>query len=146
MNDKLFLLSTEEFKKYEDVIPRVRAWWWLRSHGYLSYCAACVNNYGSVNNYGYFVRSVDSAVRPALKIKNPESLNLKVGDRITAYNFPFIVIDVEEGLAIAEVPIAFRRFDEASNNYEKSEVRKFLMDWVDQRSTDENFYQCEVNK
>lgn len=42
-------------------------------------------------------------------------------------------VKIDTYLYISEVPIAFRRFDEESNNYETSEVRKFLLNWFEER-------------
>lgn len=139
MNDKLFLLSIEEYKKYEDIVPKINVMWWLRSPGSGSNCAAIVYGDGSLHSNGYYFRNIYNAVRPVLRIE--KSSNLKVGDRIMAYNFPFIVIDAKEGLAIAEVPIAFRRFDNDSNDYKKSEIRQFLLDWVKNRDSEATIMQ-----
>jgi len=40
--DRLFLLSEDEYKKFEGNIPRVDGWWWLRSPGTDSYSTASV--------------------------------------------------------------------------------------------------------
>lgn len=133
MNDKLFLLSTEEYEKYKGVISHIKMWWWLRSPGDYSNYAASVRSGGSINYFGNFVYRDNDAVRPALRIENLRSSPLKVGDRIVVYKFPFIVIDATEGLAIAEVPIAFRRYDKASNDYSNSEIRQFLVEWAVER-------------
>lgn len=39
---------------------------------------------------------------------------------------------IDKDLAIAEVPIAFRRFSKKSNNYEISEMRKYLLEWIEE--------------
>ena len=138
-DDKIFLLSVEEYRQYKKHIPHVNCNWWLRSPGYFGNYASFVFYVGYVNYDGFYVNSLDVAVRPALKIENLESSNLKIGGRVMAYDFPWIVID--DGLAIAEVPIAFRHFDEESNYYEKSEIRKFLKDWIKtQVSTDSQIH------
>ena len=129
--DEIFLLSAEEYKKYEPNILRIRCWWWLRSPGLDSHSAACVYSGGSVDDLGHNVFLSNGAVRPALRISNLESSNLKVGDRFVKYDFPWIKID--DNLAIAEVPIRFHSFDEKSNDYKTSEIRKFLLNWIDER-------------
>lgn len=128
-NYEINLLSAEEYKKYEDRIPHINCWWWLRSPGYDSSHAALVYFYGSVYDRGLSVHTSLVAVRPALKIS--DGRKYKIGERVILYNFPWIIIN--EGLAIAEVPIAFRRFDEKSNDYENSEIKKFLNDWFERR-------------
>ena len=141
-DDEMFLLSTHEYEQYKESIPHINAYWWLRSPGYYSNYAAYVINVGSVNFYGLGVDYVFDCVRPALKFKSTSYFlkrnetgtwtEAKIGDRIIAYNFPWIIIDKD--LAIAEVPIAFRRFDDKSNDYETSEIRKFLKEWKNGRT------------
>jgi len=135
-DDEIFLLSIEEYEKYKDVILKINCWWWLRSRGrspiHGSDSTAGVLGY-QVDLYGYSVSSDDCGVRPALKFLaayNEDGI-AKIGDRIMVYNFPWILID--KNLAIAEVPIAFDKFDDKSNDYENSYVRKYLKEWVDKR-------------
>ena len=130
--DKIFLLSAEEYKKYEDKIPFIRDSWWLRSPGDVQANAAFVYDDGYLIDLGYGVSYDAVAVRPALSIDNPQANNLKIGDRFVEADFPWIVID--EGLAIAEVPIAWRRFDAESNDYETSDIRQFLIAWYAERT------------
>lgn len=129
--DHIFLLSIEEYEKYKDKIPKIDCWWWLRSPGNYPYQAAIVGKGGVFYDVGIYVHGNDGAVRPVVNFSRFEHDYPKIGERIIKYNFPWIVID--EGLAIAEVPIAFRRFDEKSNDYENSEIRQFLLDWYEER-------------
>ncbi|MCL1823076.1 MAG: DUF6273 domain-containing protein [Oscillospiraceae bacterium] len=73
--DKIFLLSIDEAKQYlKDNSARIAYdisgdshWWWLRSPGYSSICAASVSDDGYVNVYGVYVYfSRGGGVRPAL--------------------------------------------------------------------------------
>lgn len=124
------LLSAEEYEKYKDKIPHINCWWWLRSPGINSSIAAGVHYDGSVFYHGGSVYSaVGAAVRPVLRIS--DGRKYKIGERVMYYNFPWIIID--KNLAIAEVPIAFHRFDEKSNDYENSEIKKFLNNWLERR-------------
>ena len=132
MKDKIFLLSIGQYKKYEANIPCIHCQWWLRSPGNGSNYAADVRYDGSIDYYGYNVNGDGDAVRPALHLESPA---YKIGDRVIEAGFPWIVID--EGIAIAEVPIAFRRFDPTDNDYDTSEIRQFLMDWYEERKTNE---------
>lgn len=132
MTDKIFLLSKEEYERYKNVIPPIKTWWWLRSpDAYDSESAGDVDRDGWVHRSD--VDDYDGA-RPALRIDNLESSNLKLGQRIMLYDFPWVVIDVEEPLAIAEVPIGFHRFDSESNDYETSEIRQYCLDWLKART------------
>lgn len=123
------LLSAEEYEKYEDRIPRINCWWWLRSPGDLSNHVACVRTNGSVCNLGNYIDGDAIAVRPALKIS--DGRKYRIGERVMFYYFPQIIID--EDLAIAEVPIDFCSFDKKSNDYENSKIKKFLNDWLERR-------------
>lgn len=130
MKVELFLLSVEEYEKYKDVIPVIGSWWWLRSPGLDSSCAAYVYYDGSVDTRGDLVFS-SSGIRPAFRVQKSEILNLQIGDRKSCYDFPFVKID--DDLLIAEVPIAFDKFDDDSNDYEKSYVKRFLEKWKEGR-------------
>ena len=123
------LLSAEEYEKYKDKIPHINCWWWLRSPGLYSDITIGVSGGGSICDYGHGVSYSYGAVRPVLKMS--DGRKYKIGERVILYDFPWIIID--EGLAIAEVPIAFRRFDEKSNDYENSEIKKFLNNWLERR-------------
>lgn len=127
-NDELFLLSIEEYERYKDNIPLIKIWWWLRSPGDNRGSAALVDEVGSVLDYGSRV-SYDYGVRPALRYSNLESEIVKSvtnPKRILYKDFPFIIIDGENKIAISEVPISFEIFDEKSNDYKKSEIRRYL--------------------
>lgn len=130
MKVELFLLSVEEYEKYKDVIPVIGSWWWLRSPGYFSNGAAGVDSDGSVDAGGYGVNDA-RGIRPAFRVQKSEILNLQIGDRKSCYDFPFVKID--DDLLIAEVPIAFDKFDDDSNDYEKSYVKRFLEKWKEGR-------------
>lgn len=130
MNDKIFLLSIEEYEKLREFIPQIKTWWWLRSPGYTDVLAAYVSGEGRVREVGSNVQLDEAWIRPALKINNYNGL--QIGDRFVEADFPWIII--AKDLAIAEVPIAFRRFDGESNSYEKSEIRWFLLDWYEERT------------
>ena len=134
MNDEIFLLSRDEYEKYKSFIPTIKCWWWLRSPGGLYEDAAIVLGDGYADphlsfDYDNIIYDGSGAVRPALRFY--PLLSQKAGDRLIKYDFPWIYLGDE--LAIAEVPIAFRRFDEEGNDYETSEVRKFLLEWTESR-------------
>lgn len=122
-DDRIFLLSIEEYEKYRDKIPQNNCWWWLRSPGLHFDGAADVRSAGSVNFYGNLV-SNDDAVRPALYFS---STSYDPSDKFIYCGVTWVVLD--KNLAIAEVPITFNRFDENDNNYETSEVRQLLLEW-----------------
>lgn len=131
--DKIFLLSKEEYKQHKDAIPTVKMCWWLRSPSADFARGAGVVDYDGAVHDHYVLD--DWSVRPALHLESSESSNLKIGDRLVRADFPWIVIG--DGLAIAEVPIGFWRFDENSNDYETSEIRKKLLAWWEERTKEE---------
>ena len=68
--DKLFLLSLDEARKYfkSDDDRATGRWWWLRSPGYDQSDAAGVRTVGSVYDLGYRVYFVGGGIRPAFYI------------------------------------------------------------------------------
>lgn len=133
-DSNIFLLSTEEYKKYKDKIPHINCGWWLRSPGYYSQTAVVISGGGIVQYAGYSVHLSNFGVRPVLRCL-PNFLGqwrfADTNDRIFRCGMTWIKID--ENLYIAEVPIAFRRFDEKDNNYQTSEIRQFLLNWCKER-------------
>lgn len=134
--DEIFLLSAEGYEKYKDRIPHINILWCLRSPGRNDNYILYVNSTGMIDYYGYNVNIDNYAIRPALRYSNLKSkiIESKVKDAFIFNETRWIIIDKEKEIAIAELPIAFRRFDEKSNNYETSEIRKWLLDWVDEKS------------
>ena len=130
-DDPIFLLSKEEYEKYKDRIPQIKCWWWLRSPGDLSNYAADVHRDGSADHGGDIVYISGFAVRPALRISNLKSFNSGGKNKIVFNGVTWVKID--ENLYISELPIDFRRFDSTSNIYETSEIRKFLLNWLEER-------------
>ena len=131
-SDEIFLLSIEEYEHYKNEIPHENCWWWLRSPGYGQNHAAFVDSGGSVYYFGSYVFFSTSAVRPALKYSNLESQIIKSTihkDRFIFHEFPFRIIDRENKIALAEVPITFDMFDKESNDYETSYIRRKLLAW-----------------
>lgn len=128
------LLSIEEAKGLPDHLRTHTNWWWLRSPGDNSSDAASVGGDGSVD-YTYSLVSISlGAVRPALRIKNFESSDLKIGD--------FIIFDGKEfeivsgNLAFCKTDIGEHCFQEDwdaddANDYEKSDVKKFIDNWFE---------------
>lgn len=131
MEDSIFLLSKEEYEKYKDKIPYIDVWWWLRTPGCVDRVAISVNSDGFVDDNGFFVDYANYAVRPALKVSSVKSFEQFANNSFCALKNIWVKID--EDLAISEMPIAFSRFDEKSNDYAKSEIRQELLDWYEER-------------
>lgn len=122
-NDEIFLLSAEEYEKYEDVIPECKTYWWLRTPGYGSNYASCVDYSGDLHYDGDYVINLYRGMRPALK----SEIFKEIEKRYSVGTFSFTCID--EGLGIATVPISFDKFDDGLSDYKKSYIRKWLIDW-----------------
>lgn len=133
-NDGIFLLSLEEYGYYKSKIPHENCWWWLRSPSNSQYRATYVEFVGSVFFFGNNVDFVSGAVRPALKYSNLESQIIKSTihkNRFLFNEFPFRIIDAENKIALAEVPITFDMFDKEYNDYETSYIRRKLLSWFE---------------
>lgn len=135
-DDPIFLLSKEEYEKYKNNIPKFSAWWWLRSSNEDFYYAAIVDTNGSVIDCD-LLNEDRNLVRPALRISHLKCntvLNYdSTGTRFFALGATWKIIDDEEDIAIAEMPLMSYQFDTESNNYEESEVRKKLLGWYKER-------------
>lgn len=128
-DDVLFLLSWEEYEKYKEMIPYIGISWWLRSPGYCDTRAVRVR--GTCDAFSKNVFDI-FGIRPALKFENLESKIICSKEnpyRIIYKDFPFIIIDEDKKIAIAEVPIGFDMFDKTSNDYQNSYIRDWLEKW-----------------
>ena len=129
------LLSSEEYNNYKNRIPHLDKNWWLRSPGYDDALrAVCVfGDFGFVFNRGDIVYG-ELGVRPALQI-NLSSSNLSVGDEFVIGEHKFTVIS--ESYAISNSDIGYYPFRKDSkadnaNNYEVSDVKKFVDEWYEE--------------
>lgn len=133
-DDPIFLLSQEEYERYKNEIPSINTWWWLRSPSDFQNFAVGVDYDGTVISSGYLVFDGHNTVRPALNYTNLKSQIIKSSffdDIFVFRDHPFRIIDPVNKIAIAEVPVAFDRFDPISNDYEISEIRRKLLEWFD---------------
>ena len=130
------LLSIEEAEKLPLRLRKYNRWWWLRSPGYFSNFATGVSSGGSVDRHGYRVSSSIVAVRPALIIKNLKSSNLKILDQFEFGGKIFEVISKDTSFCLEDIGIyTFRKNykieDNNANDYEKSDIKKFVDDWFE---------------
>lgn len=152
----IYLLTIEEARKIPGDILRCKVPkdfngfignknkcnWWLRSPGRRSWSAAVVlasdDVYDDVYDYGYDVRYDFCAVRPVLRIE--ESL-INTLPRTKKGYVMFLGtkwIDISEYvgspcLLKKKCMKEAHRFDGKSNNYDQSEVKKFIEDWYRRR-------------
>lgn len=123
------LLSTDEAEALPLRLRQYKSWWWLRSSIPYSDLAACVNYDGSVDCFASYIDDDGSDIRPALQIKNFENSNLEIGDILKFENKEFEIIS--DTLAFCTTDIGKHRFDTDHNNYEKSEVKKYVDEWFE---------------
>jgi hypothetical protein len=130
-DDRIFLLSIEEYEKYKKVIPHKNCCWWLRSPGQWFNYTAFVTLDDSVCDRGSLVYDTRIAIRPAIKYSETKLHTLNA--LFTKYGTTWVVIDPFEQIAIAENPIHFMEFDRCRNDYESSDIRAFLLQWDKER-------------
>lgn len=130
---KISIPSAIEYEKYMSIIPVVKGWWWLRTPVNYPARAAYVGKNGSLSiNDGNYVRG-DFGVRPILLFKK-DVVDVSRGDTFTALGNTWRVIDY--GYAISEDIITNRCFDEKTNDWLKSELRAWLIEWAQEREED----------
>jgi len=128
------LLSVEEAKKFPIEILFSDRNWWLQSIGCTPIEAAvvfCDDGLVDISSRGVY--DDDYNVRPAL-IFIPNSSNLGSGDIVEVfgkrwyYNGDAMALLMDEPLT----RMAFRKDwrVEGANNYEKSDIKKYLEDWL----------------
>ena len=123
----VILLSIEEYMENKDLIPLIDDWWWLRSPGDYQNFAAYINNDGDVNDCGSNVNRGGNAVRPALKIGNPESLN--PGEKFQCAGYLWTML--RGNLALCDSSIGETAFsNKDSNDYETSAVKRYVEKWA----------------
>ena len=130
--EEITLLSAQEYETYKEQVKLVNDDWWLRSPGFDVTHATFVNSDGCLYSYGNGVVYVDNAVRPALKV-NLGSSNLRIGDEIEWANHNWTVISDELALCdetIAKLPLRRNWRADDANEYEKSDLKKWLENWL----------------
>lgn len=127
------LLSIEEAEESLTEEERKHTcYYWLRSPGFNSSYAAHAYFDGEIDSYGYSVNNA-LAVRPALQITNLESSNLEIGDTFELGDFEFKVIS--DNLAWMHKQdiggYVFNNYFNNGNDYETSDVKKFVDKWFE---------------
>ncbi len=145
IQDKVFLLSVEEAKKYfKDDGERVLDgyfWdegWWLRTSGKEDNCAAYVKNSGSIHVDGVSVFGhnwVRPTLRMNLKFNTFKSKNFEVGNIIKFGKYDWRILDIyEEGvLLITKKAVCGKPYETISNKWKDSSIRRYLNeDFIDE--------------
>lgn len=132
---EITLLSKEEYKKHRSVIPVISYYWCLRSPGKYQDQTTVVDHNGDIVADRISVYNSHSAVRPALKLNlemtdnrfwyKPEKL---VGSKIRFGKYNWTVLDANLGelYVLCDKLITRRRFDPESNDWDASELKRWL--------------------
>lgn len=136
------LLSVEEAAKLSLEIRNIDDWWWLCSPGILP-CEATLVSHEIVDYAGHDVDEANG-VRPALQISNLGDSNLKEGDKFKWGDYTWTIIFDQYALCdkcVALLP--FREDSEAkdANVYEKSDIKKYLDQWYEDKKDNELLHQ-----
>ena len=129
------LLSIEEAEQLPIGLRKYDNWWWLRSPGYDFDLAALVYFDGSVGDGGDLVYRSYNTVRPALQISDINSSNLQIGDIFEFGDVFFKIISDKLALCLTDIGTHCFRKDRQypdANNYEKSDIKKYVDDWFNE--------------
>lgn len=128
--ESIYLLSIQQAERLPKYILAIGDSWWLRSPG--TFCGAVeVDENGNVNYFGLKVDYNRGGVRPALKIKNLDLLNLEIGETVKV--FGLLAQCIGDNSVLLCESITNHRFDSKSNDYETSEVKRFIEEWLKER-------------
>ncbi len=122
------LLTVREAKKLPEEIRQYREPWWLRTAGNSSDEVAFVHYDGFVNSIGDIVSCDYYAIRPAITIKNLESLNFEIGDTLMIQGKKYLYIGNNKALYNDELVCG--KFDDKSSDYKKSKIKLALSKWL----------------
>ena len=125
------LPSGEEIERWTSRIPSENKWYWLRTGNKEQGIAGIAGKNNKINAYGDDVDN-KNGVRP-LVLFDTEECDLISGAKITKNEVVYTVIS--SGVMIADKIVGTTHFNsakdsEVSNDYSKSEVKKWLDDWA----------------
>ena len=127
--ESLELLSIEEARELPKSVKKYADWWWLQSPGVNSYLVTYVSRHGGVNDIGNYGDSSSPTVCPVLKVLNLESPNLELYEMYNVNN-EYIGIYIGGNKFLYKGKAIHHRFDGESNDYETSEIKQFLDNWL----------------
>lgn len=102
--------------------------WWLQTPGYLPHDVAFVNCAGSYDASGACVNDNNVCVRPAIKIDVRPYLPLVIGETVLVLGREAQFVG--NGMVLFCEPIDHRKFDNETNNFNKSELKEYLEGWL----------------
>ena len=133
------ILKCDVPKKFGGYVSNNKCWWWLRSPGYFSICAAVVDTSGAVDEFGDNVNFDDLAVRPIIRFNKKEDIN-----RLSKTKKGYVKflgtkwIDISEYLnepclLKKECLEGAHKFDDQSNDYETSKIKVYIEKWFKEK-------------
>ena len=132
--ESIYLLSFKEAKDLPLSVLSNGSFWWLRSKGDKRGLATMVDNVGYFYPY-CFVDGI-CGVRPAIRIKGLKLNNIiRVGDTVDLLGMEAQYIG-NNSILLRE-NISAHRFDAKSNEYEISEIKKYIEDWLEEKMKEE---------
>lgn len=122
----IYLLSDAQYEGEKHLIPPIDKDWWLQTSGCTS-CVKIIKRDGSESYSAHF--NLDMFVRPALILNNI----MPVGGVFEFAGVGWTVVSCisKTSIAICNTVIAQRRFDAKSNEWDKSELKVWLEEWVE---------------
>lgn len=135
------LLTTDEAQQLPFKLRKYSLYWWLKSPGCCSNCAAAVGTSGIIYNTGVTVGIVNNVVRPTLIIRNLEFSNLCIGDIFEFGGKQFEIISHDRAFCLTDIgKCAFRgdKIAPDANDYEKSDVKEYINDWFKKNINESN--------
>jgi len=136
------LLTIDEARELPERLKAYRNWW-LRSPGGYADFAAYVDYNGFIHSHGDYIRNNLNVVRPALIISNLESSEFKVGDRFEFDGKEFEIVFDYLAFCLTDIgQCAFKKSFKKdwagdANNYEESDIKKFIDEWFEKATTKE---------
>lgn len=131
--ESIYLLSIQQAERLPRYILAIGDSWWLRTPG--TFCGTAeVDENSNVNYFGLKVDYNWCGVRPALTVKNLDSLNYEIGETVKVLGLTAQYIG-DNSVLLCE-SIAKHRFDSKSNDYETSEIKQFIEEWLETKKNE----------
>lgn len=128
--ETIYLLSIQQAERLPGYILAIGDSWWLRSPG--TFCGTAeVDENGNINYSGLRVDYNCLGVRPVLTVKDLDSLNFEIGETVKVLGLLAQYIGNNSVLLCKS--IAKHKFDSKSSDYETSEIKQFIEEWLKER-------------
>lgn len=132
---KVDLLTWEEYQKYRDYIANIGicAWWLKMTTSLGGHYAPVV----MTHDHAFFESSAEnvdvlSGVRPAMLIEGSFA-HYRAGDKIELFALSWTILEVtrenQKARVLCDEVIADRAYDKMSNDWEFSDLKKWLQEW-----------------